>query len=344
MKNLFFIFSIAFSFAFADTNSCPQEPQVSCECLEQGTALPLGQTCFPPAYSAPATIQLRSCWDMSLYGSFIYWNVAQQGMEIAIQEPTVGSEGSLAKVETKYQPGFKIGLGVNLDYDDWTSFLEYTWMHQNNGNESTSKSGFVSNNWFFSESLNGNTVRSAWTMNLDQLDLAFSRPFYQGQRLTIAPFGGLRGLWIRQKFDVEIDANEDTLRSHCWSVGPMMGAVTNWLLDCGFRFEGKGGASVLFTNYGRIFQNQISSASGATYSVGENFPALRPMMNLGTGLGWATYVGCKDYSLDLSARYDFHVLWDQNVMLQFANNMNGVPGTSGDLYLHGLTLTMRLDF
>ncbi len=319
-----------------------------CACLERGRGLPHGQKCYPPAFNAPANISLRSCWDVNAYASFLYWHVNQEGMETAVQLPVDDEPGTFTKAGSEYHPGFKVGLGVNLDYDDWTSFLEYTWMHQNTNNSSTTTApaSFIPNNWAVPDSPNGLlhlSVSSKWKMNLDQLDLALSRPFYQGERLTIAPFGGLRALWIRQNLNIVLDANEYKARSNSWAVGPMLGALTNWLLDCGFRMEGKAGASLLYTRYTRIRQNQITNGTSASSRI-RNWDSLRPTANLGVGLGWGTYTGCKDYHFDLSARYDFHILWSQNVMAKFVNAMNGIPGTAADLYLHGLTLTMRLDF
>jgi hypothetical protein len=125
----------------------------------------------------------------------------------------------------------------------------------------------------------------------------------------------------------------------CSSVSP---ANTRWLLGSGFRVEGIADAAVLYTRYTKISQKQIVAST--SYSSFKNLSALRPMAELGVGLGWGTYIGCQDFYFDVSARYDFNVLWDQNVMVGFVNAMNNIPGTSGNLYMHGLTLNVRFDF
>lgn len=286
---------------------------------------------------------------MNAYGSFLYWNVNQDGMESAVRAPAQagGGVGTLTKVGAECHPGFQVGIGMNLDYDDWTSFLEYTWMHQNTNNSSRADplGPFRETAWRVDHELSDSTlsVSSKWKMNLDQLDLGFCRPFYQGERLTVSPFGGLRGLWIRQNYNVTFDLDKYKAQSHSWAVGPMAGALTHWLLDCGFRLEGKAGASLLYTRYLSVSHSETKSGKSTPSKI-RDWDFLRPTANLGAGIGWGTYTGCRDYYLDLSARYDCHVLWDQNVMLQFVNAMNGLSGTSGNLYMHGLTLNMRVDF
>ena len=345
---MFYIFAIGAASLYAEEKTSRKETQVVCECLEPGMGLPKDQKCFPAAYNAPANIDLRSCWDMNVYGGFLYWHISQEGMETAIQSPSTDSGGTLVQAGFDYHPGFNIGIGVNLDYDNWTGFLEYTWMHGNTNHHITTDSSNLlqPRNWQIGSSTIDETtssLSSKWTMNLDQLDLAISRPFYQSERLTVRPFGGLRGLWIRQKINVDATPYEYKGRSASWAVGPMIGANTNWLLDCGFRVEGKVGGSLVYTKYSIIAQSEITN-NGFFSSKVENLGFVRPTANLGTGLGWGTYTPCNKYYFDLAARYDFNILWSQNMMAYFVSSMNGFLGSAPDLYLHGLTLNMRLDF
>lgn len=328
--------------------------------------MPAELNCFPAAYNAPANISLRNCpWGINVTASFLYWHVSQSGMFAAVREPSlIGTSGTLVSPSFKYKPGFKVGLGFNTDFDDWTGKLEYTWMHQRTSSSSTAEitAPFSSLNWAvpnYASDFSFLSLDTKWKMNMDRLDLVFSRPYYQGQRLTIAPVGGLRGQWIRQSYQFVTDdpiggqfdlTGTTNVHSHSWAVGPVAGATTNWLLGSGFRLEGKAEGALLYTRYTKVSQNQSiginfnsiplleSSASIGSYGT------LRPMAELGVGFGWGSYFGCQDFYFDLSARYDFNVLWDQNVMVSFVNAMNRVPGTSGDLYLHGLTLTARFDF
>lgn len=327
---------------------------VPCECLDRGLELPLDTNCFKPAYNAPANIFLKDCpWDVSVWADFIYWHVSEEGLFAARRLPTSTANGALVEPDFKYKPGFKVGIGFNTDYDDWAVGLEYTWMHQrthSHTSKSTADSKLSVVNW----SIPNNTalpieqlsISTVWKMHFDRLDLTFARPYYQGKRLTVTPFSGLRGQWIRQSLDISNVKDDVSARSHSWAVGPVVGANTHYLLGCGFRFESIAAASILYTRYTSVRHNEtnvILGVSDATSSE-RHLGYLRPTAELGLGFGWGSYLCCQKYYVDFSARYDFHVLWDQNVMVQFVNAMNGIPGTNGNLYMHGLTLTMLFAF
>lgn len=112
--------------------------------------------------------------------------------------------------------------------------------------------------------------------------------------------------------------------------------------------EGDGGIGILFTQYTTLFHEEDAAEAGAVPSVFSisypNYNCVRPMANLGLGLGWGRYLKCGRYHFDLAADYDFNVFWDQNMMRTVADDFTfGIPSTN-DLFLHGLTLTARFDF
>jgi hypothetical protein len=338
----------------------PCAAPVPCECLDRGLELPLDTNCFKPAYNAPANIFLKDCpWDVSVWADFIYWHVSEEGLFAARRLPTATTNGTLVEPHFKYKPGFKVGIGFNTDYDDWVVGLEYTWMHQKthtHTSTATIDAPLSTLNWtipndvlFPIEQL---SISTRWKMHFDRLDLTFARPYYQGKRLTVTPFSGLRGQWIRQSLKIDGEADllgflsfEDdvSVRSHSWAVGPVVGANTHYLLGCGFRFESIAAASILYTRYTSVRQSETLGTSSFKSSE-RHLGFLRPTAELGLGFGWGSYLCCQSYYVDFSARYDFHVLWDQNVMVEFVNAMNAVPGTNGNLYMHGLTLTLLFAF
>ncbi len=358
-----------------------------CQCLEQGLGLDSAPKCYTAAYNAPAAISIKNGWDFNAFASFIYWHVSQEAMTtasiISFNEPSINTTQARALPSFEYQPGFKIGLGFDTNYDDWTSWIEYTWLHQSTSHTNTASTDnpFRSSPWFISwiqtlsipsqpyiTSLLLNSIteiHSEWKMHLDQLDAAFSRPFYQGSQITISPYAGLRALWIRQNLNLTFPNRPNIMlppeplislsknQSHSWAIGPMLGTLGHSMLGMGFRFEGKAGASLLYTQYTKIKNHQevlypidntgdIGSASNTSCTHNEN--TLRPTAELGLGLGWGSYLDNQNYYFDFSARYDFNILWNQNMMINFVNSINGIEGTSGNLYLHGLTLSSRFDF
>lgn len=339
---------------------------------------------YPAAYNAPAGVDLNCGWDIDFTASFIYWYVAQEFMDVAYIHPTASAvglastSGAVAYQNFKYKPGFKVGFGFDTGMDDWNIAAEYTWVRQKVSQSlgvPAGLSGWQANSWFTqysgtdsASSLGGSAVAgssaisftkgltSSWKMHMDMLDLVAGRPFYQGTCLTLSPTGGLRALWIRQSLNVQLlgglptgfvaAANvSSTTNSHCWSLGPVAGVTSHWMVGSGFRFEGKMGASLLYTRYTTIsHQEQDLPGRLRISNSATNYNALRPTMDMGLGLGWGTYFSDNQYFFDLAARYDFNLFWEQNVMREWVTSLNGTPSPVGDLRMHGLTIDVRFDF
>ena len=363
----------------SDSSCCPQndccEPVQCCEpapveccpCPNQfQQGMPLCNY-YHPAYNAPARIDVAGCWDLDIYGSFIYWHVNEEGLVLAAK--TVATAGQLnsstpvgvAVQDFTYKPGFKVGFGFDLDRDNWVCFAEYTRLHQSTVHSSTLNSNFFwrMNNLIFpaiSDLYHPTSLTSKWKMNFDMVDLSFSRPYYQGTYLTLSPYGGMRGLLITQSIHVEANPNQVNFatgitRSRCWGIGPNGGVITNWLLGSGFRFEGMAGASLLYTRYTKLAHRSILSTAASAEATALNIDAslrdynvLRPVMELGVGMGWGKYVRCNKWYMDLSVRYDFLQFWKQNMLREFDFMLTTATAPGNDLQMHGITATARFDF
>jgi hypothetical protein len=336
----------------------------SCPCLEQGLGLPKEKRCFPAAYSAPAAISVSCGWNANLYVSFLYWEAMEGGLEAAYVLPstTLATHGAVAEPDFTYKPGFKIGVGFDTHYDDWTGWLEYTYFHQEVDNSffapallSGTAGNWQENTWFATrspgtEGAAGAPVETEWTMNLDVLDWMFSRPYYQGTQLAVSPYAGLRALFIRQEFEINLNTVAGSTafsknRSHAWSIGPVTGVIGRWFIGKGFRFEGKAAGSLLYTQYTKISHKEFTpNTTTPVLATTDDVNALRPVAEIGAGMGWGTYLYSQQFFLDFSARYDFMYLWSQNVMRNFASNLSGFGDDVGDLGVHGLTLTGTFNF
>lgn len=330
------------------TKVCPPSAAPS---FEQGYGLSNDK--FPAAYNAAARIDVQNSWDFYLSGSFIYWYADQEGMDLAhpvIAPESYANGGKMEVQKFEFKPGFKVALGVAFDHDNWVGALEYTWLH-----ERTHKSASAADNtlrlsdWF--DSLHGDVAAysSKWHLHIDLLDGTLSRPFYQGRKLTILPFGGLRAAWIRQ--NLKIDATTAALvstmshnNSRSWAVGPRAGFLGHWLLGCGFRMEGDVAGSVLFTRYTKVTHHEDTALT--PYSLHyRDYNTMRPMAEMNVGLGWGSYFDRQNYHFDLLATYDFNILWGQNMMRSLVSTAETHAAfEAADLHLQGLTLTARFDF
>lgn len=331
--------------AYADTNCCPP-PKCCPVACDQGYEL--NEKCFPAAYNAAARFDVQNCWDFFVSGSFIYWNASQDGMDLAHQvvAGTMASTGGSVLVQkSEYKPGFKVAIGMDFDYDNWVGAVEYTWFRSKthkSGESLGAGTSWMLHAWFPPHAL-ASEVSSEWKLNMDILDATLSRPFYQGRMLTITPYTGLRAAWIRQNLEVEGFELASHNHSQSWSIGPVAGMQSRWLLGSGFRIEGDVGGNILYTRYTKV-SNRVDGVISHPLDQHDR-STLRPGASMGLGLGWGSYLDCQNYHLDILASYDFNVFSGQNVMRDLVDGVGeGDTAATGGLYLHGLTATVRFDF
>ena len=355
MKKAISLFALATAIASTFYGAKNQNP---CDVIESGMSIPASNSCYPAATNAHANIIMDNAVDFTGQVSFLYWYVAQDNMNVGTKW---GSANGLVVnksvlPEFSFQPGFKLGLAMDTKHDDWKAFASYTYMHQTTSNKT---------NGYSIVAINGdcNILDTSWKMNMDMIDIGLNRSFYQSKRITVSPVAAFRMLFIRENLRLERTfANEYPLNKnrevhvsyplsfnskfYSWAMGPAMGANLNMHFDHGFRFEGKASGAICYTRYSnlKVHSNNyfIKDASySETKNSIPNFNAIRPMLELGMGLGWGTYTAARDYYLDLSLRYDFNVFFSQNQLILSKDT----PSVStGDLYMQGLTVTGRIDF
>jgi hypothetical protein len=354
--------------------------------FEQGYGV--GPEKFPAAYCAPARIDVRDSWDVFATGSFLYWWVGQDGMNFELPASSVVTVASTQTSNfsgvtfgqhMSWHPGFRAGLGANFDADNWVGYLEYTWMHERTHTSSGStvsladapgqQGGFHASlgtglasalgEWFLLTTVGldgmersaGVSLTSTWRVKYDQIDATLSRPFYQGRRLTVLPYGGARGFYLRQKYKMNLvrDSGQTVAAdgavsadTHCWAVGLLTGMNTHWLLGAGFRFEGDASVSLLYNRYIKQRMSMTVEGEPLFSVISPNRSTVRPMVDLAGGLGWGTYLDKQSYHLDFVANYEFLMLPYQNRLRQLLDSNNGEA--AGALFMSGLTFTARLDF
>lgn len=374
-------------------NNCPPPPPPPpCECLWPGE--PMVKFQCPAAYNIPANYDLadrcdRWGWVTGFYidVSYTYWMAEQEGMSIASNGIFDATATPVADIvvfanetfelfqPTQFQSGFKIGAGWR--WEDWDLSGEYTYVRNTTQLGTTlapaaSPASLGTGVWFVNpwfqqisvpggQSLAGTAIASKWHLGVDIADFSLSRPYYQGPRVIVTPFGGIRAMWLRQTMEVDltqITGDETSLpaqplvstnESDSWALGPRMGSEAWWLLPWyGLRLQGNFAASILFTRYTDLTHSEpAASTTFPVTTVNESYGeynTVRPVLECGLGLGWGSYLFCHKYHLDLSADYDFTYLWNQNMMRTMLSDFwDGIPANY-DLHLHGLTVKARFDF
>jgi hypothetical protein len=299
--------------------------------------------------------------------------LVDEGMRTSV--PDMDNQITFSR-KPSYKPGFKVGLGWNTgSWDNWTLYAEYTWFHTGEGKDDDDNEcgecgcgpevvmvptcncpgDVVSSN-----------LESNWKIDLDIADLVVARPAYQGKRLVLSPFFGLRAMWLRQRFNVEWEpalSNTNVAQGEyvqkefwkSWALGPRLGVDGNWLLGCGFRFIGNASASLLYARYTDVtFKSNVPGISDGLdpsplsdtidWKFHKNYGTVRPNFEIDAGLGWGMYIG-DEFHLDFAATYDFHAFLGENMGAAAANwALHSVDAGRGNFYLHGLTIKARFDF
>lgn len=373
---------------------CPevQRPAPCCEPSLCGNSSylqvePLPMSCSS-SYNLPAAVAI--CADVPFYlrAAFLYWYVGEEGLSLASNAVLstnlyFPSQSTALFPSFEYKPGFKVGLGYTFSRE-WTLYSEYTWLRGKISKGTPAPSGPIAtamtdspylgapvwavNDWFIQTTPNGQAIAasnlsSQWHYAIDFVDLVLSRPFYEGRRVIVNPYGGLRGAWIDQKMEVSLTEAPNQgispaptapisslTTSRSWAVGPRVGADVFCLLSRRFRVEADMAASLLYTRYTKLFHEEdpgsLSYASQTPYQIRWNdYSCLRAMAECALGLGWGEYWQNEAYHIDFSLDYSFSYLWGQNMIRKMLDEtLYRSASTASDMYFHGLTFTGRLDF
>lgn len=334
------------------TQMCPQPPNPCCP--------PWPVPVLNAAYNYPARMTTRCPWDIFVDVSFIYWQPLQENMELGIDATTVSSTlgtGSVLNMDFEYKPGFKVGLGGNLDYDNWDLYGEYTWFHNSQTTTATAANTLYPTRGapakISTATYAGGTASQKWKLHMDIADLFLGRSHYVGTKLIFHPNFGMRGAWIRQYLDTTYSNTSRSVvesinnKSQCWAVGPRVGLDTNWMLGYGFRLFGNAEGDILYTNYTRDSFNEYPLDGANPFHVtNSHIHTLRTHLDLEFGFGWGTYWDCNNWHTDVALGYEFQVFFDQNMNRNFVSSVTQAQSNlpNGNLYLQGLTATFRLDF
>lgn len=320
-------------------------------------------------YNAPARFDVRRCFGIFLWGSYLYWQPRQDGMEVGFTQTITGSfanfteNNSILNLDWNYRTGYKVGLGFHTSLDDWDMSAEYTWFHMNH--RTTFRHVPIFAKWFALNTtpdfLGGTldnefaSIDSDWKLHLDMGDVEVTRASYVGTNFVLRPHLGGRILWLKQHY-IQSGPNLSTFfdgttitmdaRSRWFAGGPRIGVEANFIFGGrNLRFFGNADASLLYGRYHVNYASPIipTVPGGASNLTAKNrVSAVRANADIGAGFALGFYVGHHNFHVDILASYDFQVFWNQNMMADLVFNIN--EPNIGNLYIQGLTGTLRLDF
>lgn len=322
-----------------------------------------------PGYSAPSGVNVCGSWDVNIATSFLYWRPSLENFDVAMTNKIglanlathkFGYNGDFIQMDYDFKPGFKIGVGMHFDDDNWEASAAYTRVHGEHKVSSTGPASpgllfaTVGNPAFLYEGQAFRKVSASYRCNLDFIDATIGRAFYVGKNVTARSVAGVRAAWILQNYAVKynnpstggvaessgsgpatvvksmLGSTDVYSRTHSWGLGPQVGMETCWNLGEGVRFFNNGYLDVLHTEY-KMKDRTHSDTHASDQSDDGNknlngfsrtkMNALRTHMNLELGFGWGSYFDNNNWHVDISAAYGFQVFFDQNMFRKYVGDI-----------------------
>lgn len=331
--------------------------------FNRGEVIPVGN--LMPSYNAPAGIHLCQDWNFSLDGSFIWWQARQLGLDMGFVIPSNSNvkQGTNLYSHFNFHPGFRLGLGMDIRYDGWETFANYTrlYVSENVASGIPSWAEGIEPAWLADAYNNGTTsgpptadvitANENWSLGYNMVHFGLARPSYVGRTLILSPNAGFCVGLITEKLLIQYFVrgsgtifNKLKQMSHLF--GPKIGMDGKILFGYGLRFEGGSGFGFLYDIVKAYMKRQdFSSPSNLQLNMSDRFRFFAPCASMTMGLGWGRYLAQNKWYLDLSLAYELHYYWHQNWMRHMKDDIDQrVASEAADLTFQGLTTNVKFNF
>jgi hypothetical protein len=336
----------------------------SVETYESGQLIPKGV--FRDGYNAPggiATTYIKGNYFVDV--SFIYWQARQKGMDFGYAIPANPNikTGENIYSHFNFHPGFKVGLGLDIQYDGWATFATYTRLrtHESISSQAPSWAIGIEPTWLADTYNNGTNsgpqinqvmgAKDSWKFAYDMIDFGFNRPSYLARTFLFNPFAGFRVGLVTQHLQMNysltnIGVVTSRLNQMTHYLGPRFGAGGKFFVGYGLRFEGNTAVAFPFQVVRvKMKRDNFSNPTVLDTNVGDRIRFFAPNIDMSMGLGWGSYFHQKKWFLDLSLTYEMLFYWSQNWMRHVKDAVDQrIASEAGDLQLHGFTGTVTLNF
>lgn len=303
---------------------------------------------------------LIDCRYVDVFGSALYW-LTSQTATWALTKRVFGNSETVTYIPVSFDwaPGFRVGVGYNMEHDQWDTQIYYTWFATHTAGQIPSGSGNIEPGFVGSVIAavgDFQTAQMSWKIHLNIFDWDLGRNFLVSKELRFRPFIGVKWGWINQTihsrwqnpdflffniFNILLSANEN-LKNNFFGGGPKGGVNGKWVLGnirChSFSFFGDFGAAYMWGNW-KIRDKYIDSLlTTVTTTVGHrNFGSL--VLQAMMGIGWDFNFSNDQTHFGLKLGYEIEDWFNHYQILTHPTGTH-----SNDLILQGLTADFRLDF
>ncbi len=296
--------------------------------------------------------------DVFITADFIFWEANQAGFPYVYSTPLMGtSAGKIHYPNFHFDPGFQVGLGLELGHDGWDTYVNYTWFHPqsredtflDNSNRIYEQAGLENSAWFYDQG------KMVFDFKLDVIDFEIGRNYYVSEHLAIRPFMGLKFAWNRedakQYFNDISNAYFIETTQKAFDAGMRLGLDSRFKINDNWSIYGNSAFSTLASNCKGHTQATETTAEPnlVLTNLKNKNVVIQPVLELSLGIAWDIWSDDQEYHLGVSAGYDFQY-WNSNLYTVVPLIDPTVPTISntlqkkGDLSIQGLNIRFRFDF
>jgi len=298
-----------------------------------------------------------SNWAVS--ADFLAWYASEEVAAIWADVITIGNNTSSWKVEDfdfKWDYGFRIGTGYGFAYDQWDTAFYWTWFRTEAKHTIPHKPNATITPEFFAALLSGDVPQSLsvrWSLLYNMFDWELGRSYWVSKDLSLRPFLGIKGGWIRQSIHGQYhnltindiltsNSASERLKNNFWGFGPQAGINSKWRVsDFGAHFFNFFGDFSFATMWGSwtcndFYKNTVPNTS----SVNMKNATLGALMFRGfMGIGWDA--DFREGKSHFAAKLGFEMqLWLNQLRIATLQ----LQRLHHDLTLQGVTFNCRFDF
>lgn len=321
---------------------------------------------FPPSKWGFSMAGPRTSGDVDLFitADFIYWQANEPGLAFAAgASNSLGSGsfktgGTLCLPDLGWNPGFTVGVGLNLPHDGWDIYGKYTWYHAKSENQINENGSIallptpVAPNY-----TQISNARESLSLRWNDVSVDMYRNTFLSHCLTLAPSIGLAGHWEDQLYEVFYTltpANSSTIcRNRAFQkmtgIGVRGGSEASYIINSCWSIAGNIYGSCLWSRFRNTFAsctiaNPINYATpdiGNTYiTTYEAWNEIVPVISSLLAVRWERWFDHAMFHLRIQLGWEEKIFFGMNNLLP-PYNRQGAPG---NLSLAGLNFQLRFGF
>ncbi len=266
-------------------------------------------------------------------GELLYWKADVDGVAYSTTFISENAQGTAGQVETNiktrtphfsYDPGFRVGIGLQSPYDLFDVFLVWTRFYTDGSDhahgtlvpsfpEDGDKVIFDGIGLIKGLVSFPNKASAECRIKENLLDVQLARGIAVSRHFFMRPYFGIKGVWSHLDWDIKAkrnfvitdafnqDATQLKVKNDFNAVGALIGLEINWKAPMGFGVSVKGaGALVWGLTEERTKQKYLFIPAGTdtrikqNFKAGNSFHSMKALWELFAGVFWETHLSGKE--------------------------------------------------